>query len=249
MVRFALVVPAILLATCGALENEHPGRLTARPQQRASAVTMRGELPIGSGGERDGRIFVPTRSRPSYPLLLLLHGATGRGERIERRLQSLAEELGFIILAPDSRGMTWDVGRGTLGPDVQFIDRALKDVFARYPIDTAHVAISGFSDGASYALTVGIINGDLFTHVIAFSPGYIATQYGRGKLPIFISHGTEDEILPIDRTSRIFVPGLRRSDYRVIFRQFDGPHTIPPEVAREAMQWWLTNAVPAGASE
>ena len=245
--RFALVISAALLAGCVAFEDKRPGRLTARPHAPASAITLRGELPLGAGGERDGRIFVPTRGRASYPLMLLLHGATGSGERIERRLQGLAEELGFIIVAPDSRGMTWD--HDTRGTDVAFIDRALQDVFARYPIDTSHVAIAGFSDGASYALTLGIINGDLFTHVIAFSPGYIATEYFHGQPPIFISHGTEDEILDIDQTSRIFVPGLRRDGFRVIFRTFAGPHTVPPEVAREAMRWWLTGAAPRGASE
>jgi len=235
--RFALVISAALLAGCVAFEDKRPGRLTARPHAPASAITLRGELPLGAGGERDGRIFVPTRGRASYPLMLLLHGATGSGERIERRLQGLAEELGFIIVAPDSRGMTWD--HDTRGTDVAFIDRALQDVFARYPIDTSHVAIAGFSDGASYALTLGIINGDLFTHVIAFSPGYIATEYFHGKPPIFISHGTEDEILAVERTATVLVPGLRRNGYRVEYREFEGPHTIPPEVARQAMEWWL----------
>src|SRR5258705_27177 len=94
------------------------------PDSRRSCVSSRcGALPCGMGGARDGRIYVPRRVRASYPLMLLLHGATGRGERIERRLQDLAEEFGFIILAPDSRGSTWDVGHGSLGPDVEFIDR------------------------------------------------------------------------------------------------------------------------------
>src|SRR5262245_4798988 len=242
--RFAAC--AVLLAAC-ATEVGQAGRLTARPHEHHAAVGMRGELSLGLGdGRRDGRLYVPTRTRASYPLMLLLHGATGSGEHIERRLQQIAEEFGFIILAPDSRGGTWDIARTSLGPDVEFIDRALKNVFTRYPIDTAHVAIAGFSDGASYALTVGIINGDLFTHIIAFSPGFIGTHYGYGKPPIFISHGTADEILDVDRTSRVFVPGLRRNGYRVIFRQFDGPHTIPPEVAREAARWWLNGVVPAG---
>ena len=241
-------VAVLLLAAC-ASESVRPGRLGVRPHQHNAVVEMRGELSLRmASGDRDGRLYVPTHPRSSYPLMLLLHGATGKGERIERRLQEVAEQEGFIILAPDSRGPTWDVTRGRLGPDVEFIDRALRDVFTRYPIDLGHVAIAGFSDGASYALTIGLINGDLFTHVIAFSPGFIATDWGEGKPPIFISHGTADEILPLDQTSSRFVPGLRRSGYRVVFRQFDGPHTIPPEVAREAVRWWLTGAAPAGAA-
>jgi phospholipase/carboxylesterase len=238
--RFALVA-ALLTAAC-ATEVARPGRLTARPHANAAVIAARGELPLGLGdARRDGRIYVPAPPRAKYPVLLLLHGATGRGERIERRLQGLADEFGFIIVAPDSRGISWDIRDGAFGPDVTFIDRVLSDVFARYPVDTAHLGIAGFSDGASYALTLGIINGDLFTHVIAFSPGFIAADYGYGKPPIFISHGTQDEILDFEQTSKIFVPGLRRNGFQVRFRQFDGPHTIPPEVAKEAIQWWLAS--------
>ena len=123
----------------------------------------------------------------------------------------------------------------------KFIDRALENVFAHYPVDASHLAIAGFSDGASYALTIGIMNGDLFTHIIAFSPGFIATRYGYGHPPIFLAHGTQDEILDFENTNKVLVPGLRRNGFRVRFRQFDGPHTVPPDVAREAVQWWLAS--------
>jgi phospholipase/carboxylesterase len=37
----------------------------------------------------------------------------------------LADEAGVILLAPESRGRTWDVLVGGYGPDVEFIGRAL----------------------------------------------------------------------------------------------------------------------------
>ena len=240
--RFAIVISAALLAACATETTPatRPGRLTARPRTRVSAAPERGEANLGVGGARDGRIYVPRQTRDKYPVMFLLHGAGGVGERIERRLQELADGFGFIIVAPDSRGRTWDViMNGKLGPDIDFIDRVLASVFARYPIDAAHVAVAGFSDGATYALTLGVMNGDLFTHIIAFSPGFIAATYRQGLPPIFISHGTEDEILSVERTGTVLVPGLRRNGYRVEYREFEGPHTIPPEVAREAMEWWL----------
>ena len=52
-------------------------------------------------------------------------------------------------------------------------DEALVRVFATYPVDPTHLAISGFSDGASYALSLGLANADLFTHIVAFSPGFV----------------------------------------------------------------------------
>jgi phospholipase/carboxylesterase len=241
-VRFAIAVSAALLAACATEPTPaaRAGRLTARPRPHVTAAPERGDAPLGIGGSRGGRIYVPRQARDKYPVMVLLHGAGGVGERIARRMQELADTYGFIIVAPDSRGRTWDViVDETLGPDVDFIDRVLAGVFARYPADPAHVAVGGFSDGASYALTLGVMNGDLFTHIIAFSPGFMAATYSQGRPAIFVSHGTEDEILPIDKTSGIVVPGLRRNGYRVEYREFEGPHTIPPEVAREAMEWWL----------
>jgi phospholipase/carboxylesterase len=141
-------------------------------------------------------------------------------------------------VAPDSRGRTWDVILGGFGPDVEFINSALQYAFDRMAVDRARIGIGGFSDGASYALSLGVANGDLFTHVLAFSPGFIAPAGGRGKPQVFISHGTRDEVLPIDRTSRTIVPDLQRRGYDVRYREFNGPHTVPPDVAREAFGWF-----------
>jgi len=105
-------------------------------------------------------------------------------------------------------------------------------------VDLTRLAIGGFSDGASYGLSVGLANGDLFTHVLAFSPGFMVPPALVGKPRIFISHGTQDQILEIDSTSRSFVPQLQRAGYQVHYREFAGPHTVPVEVAREALQWF-----------
>jgi len=56
------------------------------------------------------------------------------------------------------------------------------------------VAIQGFSDGASYALSLGLTNGDLFTHVIAFSPGFAAPAEQRGRPRIYVSHGVAQSL-------------------------------------------------------
>ena len=99
------------------------------------------------------------------------------------------------------------------------------------------IAIGGFSDGASYALTLGAINGDLFTAIVAFSPGFVVAGDRHGSPRVFVSHGTRDEILPINRTSRRIVPQLRDEGYAVTYREFDGPHTVPEPVLREAFEW------------
>ena len=83
----------------------------------------------------------------------------------------------MILLSPQSQSSSWDVIRGGYGPDVQIMDKALKSVFDRYTVDPQKCSIGGFSDGASYALSVGTTNGDLFTHIVAFSPGFMRPGY------------------------------------------------------------------------
>jgi phospholipase/carboxylesterase len=99
--------------------------------------------------------------------------------------------------------------------------------------------MGGFSDGASYALSLGLTNGDLFSHIIAFSPGFMVPAAERGKPKIFVGHGTADQILNIDRTSRVLVPKLKESKYDVQYIEFDGPHTINPDEAHTAFKWFL----------
>jgi len=217
------------------------GRLNARPAPPVTAPSRlpHGIQPLGLGAERDGVIYLPpglSLTRPA-PLLLLLHGATGSGERSLKRLQSLADERGLILLAPDSRRRTWDVLMGGCGPDVAFIDAALAHVFARFAVDPARLVIEGFSDGASYALSLGIANGDLFSHILAFSPGFLAPPSQAGMPRIFVSHGTQDTVLPINHCSRRLVPALRSAGYDVTYEEFEGPHTVPPAIAAAAVDW------------
>jgi phospholipase/carboxylesterase len=138
-------------------------------------------------------------------------------------------------LLPESRGPTWDVIMGAYGPDVAFLDAALEQVFRQHRVDPRRVALAGFSDGASYALSLAIGNGDLFTHALAFSPGFAAPPDPVGRPVIFVSHGTEDDVLPVDRCSHRLVPRLQRAGYEVRYHEFAGGHYVPAGCAAEAV--------------
>jgi predicted esterase len=198
---------------------------------------------LGLDRERDAVLQLPKNaSQASLPLLVLLHGATQSAEDMFWYLGTAHEEAGVAVLAPNSRDTTWDAIGGSFGVDVEFLDRALERTFATAPIDPARIALGGFSDGATYALSLGLINGDLFKSIVAFSPGFLIGGIPIGSPRIFISHGTHDHILPIDRCGRRVAASLMARGYDVTFREFDGNHEIPADIAREALRWVANGA-------
>jgi phospholipase/carboxylesterase len=216
------------------------GLLPAIQPARAPGVISPGEHELGLGSDRDGLLYVPQGYKPesAMPLVVMLHGAGGNGYSARTRFP-LADELGFIILAPDSRDeRTWDELLGAFGPDEQFISDALASTFGRCTIDRRRVALAGVSDGASYALSLGIGHGDTFSHLIAFSAAFVLPARAIGKPRIFISHGTRDQVMPIDKTGRDVVRRLKALGYDVTYREFDGGHTVPDAISREAFEWF-----------
>jgi phospholipase/carboxylesterase len=143
----------------------------------------------------------------------------------------------MVIAAPDSRDVTWRMGARGAGHDAWFIDRMLTMIGDRVALDPGRITAAGFSDGASYSLLLGLTNGDLFSRIIAFSPGFLFPSPPQGKPRVFISHGTADTVLPIDRCSRTIVPLLVKSGYDVEYIEFDGGHRVLPEIREQAMRW------------
>jgi phospholipase/carboxylesterase len=218
------------------------GRLSARPGQAGGdGARGPGLHRLGLDGRRDGLLRVPEAAPEApLPLIVMLHGAGGDARGTLTLIEAAAP--GALLLVPESRGATWDVILGAFGPDVAFLDRALRAVFADHPVDPRRIACAGFSDGASYALTLAIANGDLFTHALAFSPGFAAPPVRVGRPAIFVSHGIKDEVLPIGPCSRRLVPRLTAAGYAVDYREFPGGHFVPPRLAAEAVEPLLRGA-------
>jgi len=215
-------------------------RLMARPGTPTSGAPL-GRSELGLADPRDGFLYVPrsySSSNPA-PLFVGLHGSGGSADTWSG-FETYAEERGFVLLAPESRSGTWDVADvGYFGPDVEFIDTALAHTFERCRIDPARIALAGFSDGASYALSLGVSNGDLFTHLIAFSAGFYAlTAPVVGKPRVYQSHGTADGVLPFSYGLDISEL-LREQGYDVTFEQFDGGHVVPYDISQNALDWFL----------
>ena len=126
-------------------------------------------------GDRYSLIYVPAAFRADVPmpLMMFLHGTSGKATYVIQGWKALAEKRGFILLAPESEVPTWHLNQLPAGDDAVLLDSALAHVFARATIDPRHLVIAGKSDGASTAMSVGLANGDLFSHVMMFSGGSV----------------------------------------------------------------------------
>ncbi len=131
-------------------------------------------------------------------MAVMLHGAGGSARRVTG-LFSVADELGVIVFSPESRGSTWDGIRDRYGPDIGFLNLSLAYVFDRCNVDSRRLAIGGFSDGASYGLSVGLANGDLFTHIVACSPGFIIRPGADARPAAHIHLARQGRSHPADR--------------------------------------------------
>jgi phospholipase/carboxylesterase len=214
------------------------GRLTVRWKEPTRSLDF-GESLLGFGDIRDGFVRIPDGYDHEHaaPLALLLHGAGGDAREWVGGFP-LFDELGMIVLAVDSRAASWDLRFGGFGPDVEFINRALDWTFDRCNVDPARLGISGFSDGASYALSLGLSNGDLFSHVLGFSPGFLQTDGRRGTPPIFLSHGVGDGVLPVGFTRQL-AQTLHDDGHAVHYEEFQGGHSLPRAVGQVGFAWFV----------
>jgi predicted esterase len=218
-------------------EGARHGRLAFRIRRPVEPAARTGLLQLGAqNGAELGLAWVPPAAA-THPvrLVLVLHGAGGSARQGLELMLAAARERQLLLVAPSSRASTWDVIGTGYGPDVRSIDRLLETIAAAYPV--ASLTFAGFSDGASYALSLGLANGDVGDTVIAFSPGFAAPLVRHGRPRVFISHGRGDRVLPIDRCSRRLVRELQRDGYPVRYEEFDGGHVVPGETVDNAVAW------------
>lgn len=203
-----------------------------------------GRHDLGIASERDAVLIVPDGLQSGVPvaLLVMFHGAGGSADKVLPFLIDHASQHSFLLLLPQSQFPTWDLVVGSNGPDLEWLDKALREVVSRFYIDPSHLGFAGFSDGGSYALSIGVTNGDVVSHVIAFSASFMSVFQQNGTPRIFIAHGLEDEQLPIETSARPHVAKLNAAGYDVTSLEFRGRHRIEPAVVALAIDFFLKPA-------
>jgi phospholipase/carboxylesterase len=149
-------------------------------------------------------LYVPESYTPgrSWPLVICLHGAYGRGDDYIWSWLRPAKSRGYMLLSPKSVDVTWSVMRPWR--DAASIIAMFKEVCSAYEVDESRVYLSGLSDGGTYTYLFGLICAEMFAGIApiagAFHPmidDLLHQKLGK-DLPIYIVHGVHDFIFDVD---------------------------------------------------
>ncbi|WP_353154253.1 esterase [Herminiimonas fonticola] len=218
------------------------GRLSFAHTQPTKPPLQPGRHSLGIAEERDTFLYVPNglEEEVAVPLMVLFHGGGGSAEKVAHFLEQHAEQNQFLLMVPQSIYPTWDIVIGGNGPDLHRLNTALAKVAEHYFIDPDRFCFAGFSDGGSYAMSIGLTNGDLVTHVVVFSGGFMSVFMQEGAPHIFITHGLSDEQLPIETSGRPNAQKMKAAGYDVTYLEFNGNHSIQPPIVDLAVKFFLT---------
>ncbi len=131
-----------------------------------------------------------------YPLLLLLHGAGGRGRDTEVlrnnpfMIQTEAyEDFPFIVVAPQCHSETWF----DLFADITAL---LYDMAARPDVDRKHIYGIGASMGAYGLWQLAMSHPDIFAAIVPICGGGMYWDAGRLQhTAVWAFHGAKDDVV------------------------------------------------------
>lgn len=155
------------------------------------------------------------REGQPLPLLIVLHGGGGTGQKMQRFLgfDSYADERGFYVAYPDSyqppggRGTShWNDGRGTESTseidDVKFLLEMIAEIGRRVPLDTNRLYVTGASNGGMMTYRLGCETEGVFAGlapVIANIPEPIfAACHPSAPVNVLAVNGSADPLIPLE---------------------------------------------------
>jgi phospholipase/carboxylesterase len=194
-----------------------------------------------------------------YPMIVCLHGF-GADMRDLAGLAPAIDQTGYLYLCPNApltvsvgpghTGRAWYEPGGNASPAA--VERALTaldiligEVLEAYQVPAGRALLLGFSQGGAMTYRYGLPRPESFAGLSVLSgalrdpPALLAQLPMVREQRIFIAHGTEDPLVPID-WSREAVAFLEAQGYRPAYHEYPMGHEINFAVLDDLVPWIRT---------
>jgi phospholipase/carboxylesterase len=199
-------------------------------------------------------VFYPEQERANYAAVVAIHGRGADAYDLLPVVESLGIDL--LVIAPraprlyaPSGGYTWydlmDTGipdAKTFNESLGLLRKFLMEVRKGYPINPAKLILLGFSQGSVMSYAAGLLDPNSIRGIVALS-GYIPHKSGLpfewskvANLPVFISHGTYDELIPLSLAHES-AELLRKARANLAYNEYAMGHEVREETLRDLALW------------
>lgn len=206
-------------------------------------------------------VRAPKIKKEKNPLLLLLHGYGSNEEDLFSFASELPEEY-FVVSARAPFDLSYgshawyainfdadenkfsDIGQARASRDI--IVRFIDELVANYAIDAENVTLIGFSQGCILSYAVALSYPEKVRRLVALSgywnpeiavDDYLENDFS--KLRIFASHGTVDQVIPVE-WARKSIPALQVLGITIVFKEYMVGHGVAPQNFFDFKHWLST---------
>lgn len=192
------------------------------------------------------------------PLILLLHGYGSNEQDLFSFASELPEEY-FVVSARAPYDLQYgsyawyainfDADENKFSDHEQaktsrdLIAGFIDELIENYPIDKENVTLIGFSQGTILSYAVGLSYPEKVQRIIALS-GYLNEEIIKenfekndfSNLKMFISHGTVDQVIPVDWAKK--APGiLEKLGIKTVYKEYPVGHGVAPQNFFDLKNW------------
>ena len=172
--------------------------------------TLANETIDVNGKAREYRLIVPKSvdGKQPVPLVFAFHGLGDSKDLMPfySQLDKLAEKQGFVLVFPNGLNRHWPLVPAWAKDDLAFYDKLYEHITGQYNIDLNRVYLTGMSNGAYFSHVIASQRSEQIAAIAPHSggPGVVGVQgiKAKNKYAVFVIHGAEDSIVPIEEGRR-----------------------------------------------
>src|SRR6202158_2595968 len=229
------------------------GGASALAVETSRDVTLR--LAV-KGRQRIAYLHVPANpAAKRYPLIIAYHGGAGNAEGYiqQSRIFDKGEQAGFMVVCPQATTLpgggnhrVWNSGAEYALPsrhadDVAFTEALIREIGAKYPLDSKRIYATGFSNGGQMSYRAALELSQTFAAIAPMSGARLAGALRPGRaVPVLHIHGTADGYYPLQGGLGAYSLGptphgpiqAARAEWAV----FNGARAAPQSIRREGWE-------------